>query len=674
MRTVDRFPHEVRSIEHTPISMRDGIQLAARIWLPEGAEDAPVPGVLEFIPYRKRDGTRARDERIHPYLAGHGYACVRVDLRGSGDSEGVLADEYLPTELNDGEDVLAWIADQPWCDGSVGMLGISWGGFNALQLAARRPPQLKAVIAASASDDRYADDVHYMGGCLLGDNLSWGSTMFAYNALPPDPEIVGDRWRALWHQRLEGSGLWLETWLRHQQRDAYWRHGSVCEDYAAITCPVMAVSGWADGYSNAAFRLLANLHAPRMALIGPWSHVYPHMGSPGPAIGFLQEVLRWYDRWLKKVDNGIDEEPMLKAYLQHPDEPQPAADHRAGRWIAERAWPTPNVAMKRHPLTRGRILDPDADPGDVEPRQIRSPLSLGLFAGKWCSYAAAPDLPSDQREENGGALVFDSEPLAEPVDLLGSPSVDLRVIADKPVAMVAVRLIDVAPDGKATRITYGILNLTHRHGHEQAEAVEPGATMDVTVAFNYCAQHLGRGHRLRLAISTSYWPLSWPPPEPVMLTVHPEMSALSLPVRRTNGADHELRPFEPAEGAPALPTTLLERPDQNWLVTRDLAADRAQLEVIDDRGAWRIDSHGMEVRRKSFEWYRSTADDFTSVEGETLTTWSLARDGWSAETVARTHLTCTAEAFHLHATLDAYETGRRVFAKTWDRTIPRDGV
>ena len=674
MRTVEQFPHEVRSIEHTLIPMRDGIQLAARIWVPAGAQDAPVPAVLEFIPYRKRDGTRARDERIHPYLAGHGYACVRVDLRGSGDSEGVLTDEYLPTELDDGEDILAWIADQPWCDGSVGMMGISWGGFNSLQLAARRPPQLKAVVAASASDDRYADDVHYMGGCLLGDNLSWASVMFAYNAMPPDPELVGDRWRALWHQRLEGSGLWLETWLRHQHRDAYWRNGSVRENYAAISCPVMTVSGWADGYSNTGFRLLENLDVPRMALIGPWSHVYPHMGNPGPAIGFLQEVVRWFDRWLKKVDNGIDEEPTLKAYLQHTDEPQAVANHRPGRWIAEHGWPTPSVVLRRHPLTRGRILDPDTDPGEVEPRHIRSPLSLGLFAGKWCSYVAAPDLPSDQREENGGALVFDSEPLEEPIDLFGAPSVDLTLIADKPVAMVAVRLIDVAPNGKATRVTYGVLNLTHRHGHEQTELVEPGVPMDVTVTFNYCAQHISAGHRLRLAISTSYWPLAWPPPEPVMLTVHPERSTLVLPVREGAGADEELRPFDPPEGSPALGTTVLEHPFHNWLVTRDLAADRAQLEVIEDKGAWRVDDHGLEIRRKSYEWYRATADDFTSVEGETVTTRSLARDGWSAETVARIHLTCSAETFHLHATLDAYEAGRRVFAKTWDRTIARDGL
>ncbi|WP_240466132.1 CocE/NonD family hydrolase, partial [Arhodomonas sp. KWT] len=256
--------------------MPDGTRLAARIWLPADAGDVPVPAVLEYIPYRKRDITRDRDETLHPWFAANGYAAVRVDLRGSGDSEGVLTDEYLPIEQDDGIAVIEWLASQPWCDGSVGMIGISWGGFNGLQIAARQPPALKAVVTVCSTDDRYADDVHYMGGCLLGDNLSWASVMFAFNALPPDPALVGDDWRRMWMERLEGSGLWLDTWLRHPHRDDYWRHGSVCEDYTDVRCPVMAVSGWADGYTNTVFRLLENLPGPRLGLVGPWSHKYPH--------------------------------------------------------------------------------------------------------------------------------------------------------------------------------------------------------------------------------------------------------------------------------------------------------------------------------------------------------------------------------------------------------------
>lgn len=271
-----RRPCDIREIEHAEVPLSDGTRLAARIWMPADAESRPVPAVLEYIPYRKNDLTAGRDAVMHPYMAARGYACVRVDLRGAGESEGVLTDEYLPRELEDGAEVIDWIAAQPWCDGGVGMIGISWGGFNGLQIAALQPPALKAVITCCSTDDRYADDVHYMGGCLLAENLSWASIMFGKNTCPPDPRHVGDRWRAMWLERLEKSGLWLKPWLEHQHRDAYWQHGSVCEAFERIHCPVYAVGGWADGYCNAVFRLLAGLKVPRKGLVGPWAHTYPH--------------------------------------------------------------------------------------------------------------------------------------------------------------------------------------------------------------------------------------------------------------------------------------------------------------------------------------------------------------------------------------------------------------
>lgn len=285
MRTITSFPHPIRAVNHFEIPMPDGCRLAARMWLPEDAECKPVPAILAYIPYRKNDLTAARDAVMHPYVAGHGYAVVRVDLRGTGDSEGLMLDEYLQQELEDGCSVIEWLAAQPWCDGNVGMIGISWGGFNGLQIAAMRPPALKAVISCASTDDRYADDVHYMGGTLLIDNFSWAAIMFGRNALPPDPRNKPDTWRALWHGRLKESGLWLKNWLQHQHRDEFWKHGSVCEDHAAITCPVYAISGWADGYCRSVFRLMEKLQGPRKGLVGPWAHTYPHIGKPGPAIG-----------------------------------------------------------------------------------------------------------------------------------------------------------------------------------------------------------------------------------------------------------------------------------------------------------------------------------------------------------------------------------------------------
>jgi uncharacterized protein len=675
MKVIDRFPHDVQEDQRVEIPLSDGTCLAARVWRPATSDAEPVPAILEFIPYRLRDLTAVRDSIHHPYFAGHGYAAVRVDLRGSGDSDGVLTDEYLEQELCDAEEVLAWLAAQPWCSGRTGMMGISWGGFNALQVAARRPPGLGAVVTASSTDDRYADDVHYMGGCLLSDNLSWASTMFAYNSCPPDPDVVGDRWRDMWLERLRGSGLWLEEWLSHQRRDDYWRHGSICEDYGDVECPVLAVSGWADGYSNSVFRLLAALDVPRKGLIGPWSHKYPHLGQPGPAVGFLQELVRWWDRWLRDVDNDVMDEPMLRIWMQESVRPSTAYEERPGRWVGEPSWPSPQVQAVRHPLGDHRIRRPDERTDAPGALTVQSPLSVGQFAGKWCSYNAPPDLPYDQREEDGGSLVFDGEALTERMEILGSPVVDLEFAVDRPVAMVAARLSDVDPDGRATRISYGLLNLTHRDGHDRPSPLVPGQRYRVNVQLNAMAQALPPGHRLRLALSTSYWPLAWPPPEPVRLTVFPGASGLVLPLRPDPGPQEVAVPSlgEP-EGAPPIATTQVEPGRQRWAVTRDLVGYESALEVVKDLGVVHFEDIDLDVTRRADERYSWVGDDFDTVCGEATWVMGFARGDWRVEAVTRTVLTSTPTDFCLYAQLDAYEGSERVYANSWRRTIPRDHV
>ena len=671
MRTVSEFPHEVEETEHLWIEMSDGTRLAARMWKPASADREPVPGVVEMIPYRKRDLTAIRDSIHHPYMAGHGYASLRVDLRGSGDSEGVLTDEYLEQELCDAEEVLAWLAEQPWCSGRTAMMGISWGGFNALQVAARRPPSLGAIVSASSTDDRYTDDVHYMGGSLLTDNLSWASTMFAYNACPPDPAIVGQRWREMWQQRLEGSGLWLETWLRHQRRDDYWRHGSVIEDYSAIETPVLAVSGWADGYSNSVFRLLANLDAPVRGLIGPWSHKYPHLGEPGPAIGFLQEVVAWWDHWLKdERDNGAMDRPALTIWMQDSAPPATTYDARPGRWVGEDSWPSRNIVPTRFPLGYYAIDAPGETPRS-SPQSVRSPLSVGQFAGKWCSYNAPPDMPYDQREEDGGSLVFNSAVLDEELEVLGGPVVSLDMSVDQPVAQVIVRLSDVGPDGEATRVSYGVLNLNHHSGADAPSALVTDERRTVDVQLNGMAQSFPAGHRLRVSVSTSYWPVVWPPPQPVRMTIHPEGSELLLPVRPR--PQEEISPvFGEPEGAEPLTTTQLVPGEQDWRVSRNLVDLTGRLDVVKGLGTVRFEDIDLEVSRNAHETYSFTGSDVHSVRGETLWDIGFARGDWSTHATTRTVLTSTATDFHVYAELDAWEGRERVHSKTWSTTIPRD--
>jgi putative CocE/NonD family hydrolase len=675
MKTVTELPHRVRRLDDVRIPLADGVHLAARVWLPEDAEARPVPAILEYIPYRLRDGTFRRDATTHPYFAGHGYASVRVDIRGSGNSEGMLEDEYLERELADGEEILRWLARQKWCDGNVGIIGISWGGFNGLQLAARRPPELQAVITICSTDDRYADDVHYMGGCLLGDHLSWASTMFAYNSLPPDPEVVGERWRDLWHQRLDGSGLWLNKWLRHQHRDDYWKHGSICEDFSDVEVPVFAVSGWADGYTNAVFRLMTGLNVPRLGLVGPWSHRYPHQGEPGPAIGFLQECVRWWDQWLKQRDTGVMNEPMLRIWMQDSMPPTTSYAQRHGRWVAESAWPSNNVEPLYLALNGSR-LQPEAETDKLKEKTltVQSPLTCGLFAGKWCSYSTGPDLAHDQREDDGGALTFDTRTLKEDLELLGTPELELEMASSQPVAMLAVRLSDVAPDDKATRVTYGVLNLTHRDSHEHPSPLEPGRRYRVRIEMNSMAQVFPRGHRLRLSISTSYWPIAWPPPEPVRLIIFDRTSRLILPRRqRTRKEDKQIE-FGPAEGTAPEQTLQLQTPHHNWYVHRDLAEDKSTLEVINDHGVVKIESLDLEVLNKSIEWYSSIADDFDSIRGETLWERGYKRQGWEIKTITRTVLTSDNGNFYIQANLDAYEGEQQVYSYSWDYSIPRELV
>ncbi len=675
--SLEELPHRVRCIENTWIPMADGARLAARIWLPESAASHPVPALIEYIPYRKRDLTRPRDDVNHPYLAAHGYACLRIDLRGSGDSDGVLEDQYLDQEQTDGVACIEWAAQQPWCDGQVGMFGISWGGFNALQIAARQPEPLKAIIAACATDDLYADNMHYMGGCLLADNLSEATTMFGYNSCPPDPAIVGERWREMWMKRLAESGLWLDIWLNHQRRSEFWQRGSVCEDYSAIRCPVMAVSGWADGYTNAVSRLLENLRVPRMGLIGPWGHKYPHMGMPGPAIGFLQEMLRWFDHWLKDTRHDLEREPMLRVWMQDSVAPTTWTAYRPGRWIGEHHWPSERIQFEQLSMAPRTLVLPGQPVPEQDPdysEYIQSPLSVGLFAGKWCSYAAAPDLPHDQREEDGGALVFESAPLPERIEIFGVPVVELELSANRPIAQVCVRLEDALPDGRATRVTYGLLNLTHRDSDEDPEPLVPGQRYKVRVPLNCIAQVFPAGNRVRLAISSSYWPLAWPAPEPVGLNIYPAGCWLRLPCRPPDPHDEEMRAFMPPEGTPQTASTPLRVGDHNWYVHRNLADDTSVLEVIKDNGRWTIDDIDLTVRSETREWYRSRADAFDSIRGETMTLREFQRGNWHVTVRTRTVARSSPTHFYLQAELDAWEGDKRVFSENWDREIPRDHV
>lgn len=673
MTVIQNFSNSVRRVEHFWITLKDGCRLSARMWLPADAEQKPVPAILEYIPYRKSDGTRGRDEPMHHYFAGHGYAAIRVDLRGSGESDGLLADEYLQQELDDAVEVIDWIAAQAWCSGNVGMMGKSWGGFNCLQVAALHPKPLKAVLSVCSTDDRYADDIHYMGGCLLNDNLWWGVIMLAYQARPADPQHFGPDWRENWKHRLANMPFWPLLWLKHQRRDAYWQHGSICEDWSAIEVPVFLVGGWVDAYTNAIPRMLANLKSPRKAVIGPWAHLYPQDGSPEPAIGFLQEGVKWWDRWLKGVDNGVDAEPMLRAWLQDYTPPLATRPTHPGRWVAEESWPSANIRPRVFHLN-GRELGTAA--GKTEALSIRSPQHTGMAGGEWMGAGCVGELPTDQRIDDSGSLVFDTPPLDAALEILGAAELHLEVAADRPVAQIAARLSDVAPDGEVLRVSYQVLNLTHRDSHAQPTPLEPGRTYKVAIRLNDCGHRFAEGHRIRVALSTAYWPLIWPVPEAATLTVMAGASRLILPVRQPREGDGGT-PFAPPETAPPAPFTKISegRIARAW--SFDAVTNLAHYLTDADGGVFgegmvRFDEIGTAQNHALKRELSIAPDDPLSARYVLTSSYVMQRPGWDIRIEARCGMSSTRDCFEIWGELDAFEDGSRVASRNWRETVKRD--
>jgi putative CocE/NonD family hydrolase len=667
---VEDFPFTVERRDAVTILLADGTDILATLWLPEGS--GPVPAIIEMVPYRRRDGTIFRDWAMQPYIAGHGFGYCRVDLRGSGDSGGILTDEYTEQEQTDAEQIIAWASAQPWCTGAVGMTGISWGGINALQLAARRPPALKAVITVCSTDDRYADDVHYMGGCLLTEDAMWSAFMLATNALPPDPKIVGERWRDMWQARLEANTCWSEPWLTHQRRDAYWQRGSVAEDYGAIEVPVYAVGGWLDSYSNAIPRLLANLAGPRKGLIGPWSHQFPCNGSPGPLIGYLQEAIRWWRHWLKGEDTGIMDEPMLRAWINDPHEPLPAIESSAGRWVAESRWPSSRFTPSVFYLNDRRLTE-TAQSGVT--LRLASPVTAGRDCGRWGGYGGdSPDLATDQRREDGIGLTFDSEPLDRDIDLLGAPVLELSAMADCPAMNVTARLSDVAADGTATLITWGVLNLTHRRGHETPEPLVLGETFTATIRLNDIGRRIARGSRLRLSLATQHWPIVWPQPVRGELTVPAGASRLSLPIRPANAGDEALPAFAPVERAAPVPTVDERDVRYERTITEDVGTGEQRIALFTDYGRSRLIPYDIVTDSWCRETMTITRDDPLSARLDAEWSIGFVSDGVDALVRSRVTLTADAGLFDLTWSVEASDGGEKVHERTGHRRFARDFI
>jgi uncharacterized protein len=656
-------------IEHVWIEMSDGVRLSAKIWLPRSAAQEAVPAILEFIPYRKRDAVAIRDHRNHAWFAARGYACVRPDMRGHGDSEGIMLDEYLPREQQDAVEVVEWISRQDWCSGSVGMTGLSWGGIVSLQTATHQPSALKAIIPVGASVDRYYDDGAYLVGGYPGQGLGWGGVMFGYCIRPPDPAVVGEKWRDMWMERLEQTPMFAEKWLRHQLRDETWTQGSVCEDYQKIKTPVLGVSGWNDCWPNTMIRLLENISAPCRVVSGPWGHVYPNLGGPGPKIGFLQLSVQWWNHWLKGIENGVMDEPAFLAFIQDSHKPDPNPTERPGRWVGEAGWPSPRVNTKAVWLDDATLADEPAKPGTLT--MINSLVSTGLTSGEYMPISGVAELPQDQRADDAKSLCFDGAVLNEPLELLGTPMFHLKVASDKDCGLIVARLCDVAPDGASTLISYGIINLKMRTGREQVAEVVPGDMMDVTVRLNDTGWRLLPGHRLRLALSTQMWPMAWPVAEAVTLSFDSSFAHLELPVRTTEPNGDVLSPFEPAEAAPEQAHKVLREPSGARMINHDIETGDIIYDVNSDSGELKLEDTDLAYGSTNAQRYVINEASPLSARAEYRADFTFERDDWRVRTESELVVTCDENYFILAGSIAGFEDGSEVFARKWDVKIPR---
>jgi putative CocE/NonD family hydrolase len=659
--------------EHIFIEMSDGVRLAGNLYLP----DEPAPVVLEALPYRKDDLTANYTPEYRRLRDEGGYAVARIDLRGCGSSEGLATDEYPVAEQRDLCEVISWLARQDFTTGNVGMYGTSYSGFNSIQVAMERPPELKAIVAIYATDDRYTDDVHFEGGALRAlDQIDYCLYMTPMNALPPVPSIADENWLDMWRQRVETLEPWLLRWIEEQNDGPYWRHGSLRPRYDEIEAATMIVGGWADGYRNATFRAFEQLQCNKRLLIGPWSHASAESALPGPHIDLVSEMIRWWDRWLRDKPNGIDDEPAITIFVRHSTKPEADLAEMRGEWRHEQGWPPDRLTEREHSLDSA--LRPA---GATDSLEVHG--DVGWSAHLSCAGVMPWGQPQDQRPDEAYSLVYDWGPFDADVEILGYPRARLAVSADRPVAFVSAKLCDVFEDGTSALISRGFLNLTHRDSHANPQRLEAGVVYEVSFDLTATSWVLPRGHRLRLSLAGTDWPNVWPPPEPVTLTFDPGRSTLELPV--IDGTHElpapQLRPPPSERGDPPDAT---KSPDTvgreagsagpqdqrvSWRVEHDVL--ERETRYIVDHGSVYDTEMGSRVTESYFGRVVVSTSDPGDCRAEGRVRFEIAWPEATAVAEVQATLGSNAGDYRLELDLDVIHDGASLGRRHWERTFPR---
>jgi putative CocE/NonD family hydrolase len=555
----------VRLERDVRIPMRDGKTLSADLTRPDVAGAERFPILVEYHPYRKDDVTWSGHD-AHWYLAERGFICIRLDVRGTGGSDGVNTDEYVPQEQEDGYDAVEWLAKQPYSNGCVGMFGTSYGGFTAVQVAMNRPPHLKAIAPMYATDDRYTDDCHYTPGGnmrMYYDVGTYGGNMVAMNALPPIPELAGPDWAELWKTRLEQNEPYLPKWLHHQTRDNYWLAASLRPDYGRIECPTFLIAGWRDGYVNAMWRMYDRLKCPKKLLVGPWVHTRPHASTPGPRINHFDEMAKFFAATLRP-DPQPQPGPPVVTYLQEYAPPSRTLETTPGSWRADADFaPYGSETATFYLAGEGKLETESAAKRQATVIEFDYVPTVGIQNGFWSAGGITFYLADDQRADEAYSLNFTSAPLERDTTLLGWPKVTLFAESSAKVATFVVKLSDVAPDGKSALITDGSLNGTRRNSLEEPEDLTPGEVYELDIPMQPTGWVLAKGHRLRVSISGSDFPNLWPTPERAHNKIHlggKRLSQITLPVV---GASKLPAPeFEPPPTLKKFGTSFPEQPSQ----------------------------------------------------------------------------------------------------------------
>jgi putative CocE/NonD family hydrolase len=657
--------HNVRVVRNVLIPMRDGTKLAADLIRPEAKGRYPV--IIEYIPYRKDDLTQGGYD-AHHYFAERGFVGVRLDVRGTGGSEGVNTDEYMPIEQKDGFDAVEWCAKQPWSNGNVGMFGTSYGGFTCIQVAMHRPPHLKAIVPMYATDDRYTDDCHYTPGGnmrMYYDVGTYGGTMVAMNALPPYPEFAGPRWAELWKQRLEENQPYLLTWMKHQVDGPYWRSASLRPEYDRVQCPVFLIGGWRDGYANTMLRTYTQLKGPKRLLMGPWVHSRPNSSVPGPRIDYLNEVSRFFAHWLRDEDTGFMKQTPVTVYMQEYARPERTLDITPGSW---RNLDDLSAEARTFYLHEGHVLA-ERPGGATAYDEFKYIPTVGLANGYWSAGGISFYLADDQRADEAYSLVYTTSPLEEDIRLLGWPRVLLHASSSAKVATFVAKLADVAPDGSSALIVDGSLNGTRRKSLTNPEPMTPGEVYELDIPMNPTGWVIKKGHRLRLAVSGADFPNLWPTPEKARQRIHrgfKQPSRVILPV--VSAAKREPPEFLPPPRLARIVQSSAKPPRQQVIHDQITGAvtvvNRTESTIV------LPDNRGELTGQHSFHCTASAKDPAqASIIG--THTFVLKREDGTFEVSAESTIRATATAFHITINLNVTRNGKSFFQKQWMVSEPR---